>query len=118
MGKRRADLVGYVLFVAGVSALSCGLFMLATGCAVGRTEAGGVVLGVEAGALVETSEQALGSLADAGLAALGIGVPGAGAIALLARKLFRAGTDAAAAKARHEGERAGWDEAVVAGAKA
>jgi hypothetical protein len=34
MGKRRADLVGYVLFVAGVGALSVGLFMLATmpGC--------------------------------------------------------------------------------------
>lgn len=75
-------------------------FCCLLGCAVGRNEAtGGIVLGVEAGKLVETAPQAIAGLVD-------LIVPGAGtavgAIGLAIGAHYRS---------KRKGERDGWDEA-------
>lgn len=75
-------------------------FCLLLGCAVGRNEATGeIVLGVEAGKLVETAPQAIAGLVD-------LIVPGAGtaigAIGLAIGTHYRS---------KRKGERDGWDEA-------
>jgi hypothetical protein len=107
---RRALSAATFLVIAG-----CYLtpLVLAAGCAVGRTDSGGIVFGVEAGTLVDSANHAVGALTEWVLPLVGIGgTGGIGAIAFLARSLMRTAADAAAAKARHAGERDGWDEAV------
>lgn len=73
------------------------------GCAVGRDDAtGAIVLGFEAGRLVETGPQALA-------AAVGSFVPGAAPIVGVITGLLGIGT-AAHYRAKRNGERSGWDE--------
>lgn len=89
-----------------------GVMIAVTGCAVGRRESdGAIVLGFEAGKLVETGNQAIAGAAGALFGPTGIAVSG-GALGLLGivGKLW---ASSAAAKARNAGERAGWEEAAA-----
>lgn len=86
------------------------LIVVMAGCAVGRNEqTGAVVIGFNAGKLVETGNQAIAGAAGALFGPAGVAVSG-GALGLLGivGKLW---ASSAAAKAKHEGERAGWEEA-------
>ena len=77
--------------------------VLLQGCAVGRDDStGAIVLGFEAGRLVETGPQALA-------AAVGSFVPGAAPIVGVITGLLGIGT-AAHYRAKRNGERSGWDE--------
>jgi hypothetical protein len=96
-----------------------GLAMLptTTGCAAGRTDAGGIVLGVEAGRLVDSTNAAAGALADSALTALGVGIPGVGGlVALAVRGITRAGAEkqirTAADSAYEEGRAAAYAAAA------
>jgi hypothetical protein len=87
------------------------LVMLA-GCAVGRNDTTGeVVLGVAAGKLVESTNQALGALTDTALTALGVGIPGAGGLVALAVRGF---TKAGAEKRIRESADAAYEEGRAA----
>ena len=80
------------------------------GCAVGRNEqTGAIVIGFNAGKLVETGNQAIAGAAGALFGPAGIAVSG-GALGVvwIIGKLW---ASSAAAKSKHEGERAGWEEA-------
>ena len=93
-------------------ALTLGFLML--GCAVGRSQEGGVVLGVEAGRLVETTEQAGAVAIETVAQAVGLGGLGLGGIgAVLVRNWKRASERAAQAEGRHTG----WDERELAAAQ-
>ena len=95
----------------GVFASLC---FLVFGCAVGRSEEGGIVLGVEAGRLVETGEQAGAVAVETVAQAIGLGGLGLGGIgAVLVRNWKRASERAAIAEGRH----AGWDERELAAAR-
>ena len=81
----------------------------AFGCAVGRRDTdGAIVLGFEAGKLVETGDQILAAGGQSILSLLGMGAGPAGAIGLLAAKLWK---DAEAEKAKRYAEAKGWEEA-------
>jgi hypothetical protein len=54
------------------------LAVSAVGCAVGKTATGGIVLGVEAGTMVETTNEALASLTEMVLPGLGAVLGGGG----------------------------------------
>lgn len=92
---------------------------LIAGCAVGRNElTGAIVLGFEAGRLVETANQAVATGTEGVLGMLGLGAGPAGAIGVLAAKLYgdkeKARGDARAAEALREGEMRGWNEREAA----
>lgn len=105
-----SEALGILLLVAAI----CGViavFLCLGACAVGRNESTGeIVIGVGAGKLVETGNQAIGAAAGALFGPTGVAVSG-GALGLLGLlgKFWR---DAAAQKARREGEAHGWDEAA------
>lgn len=129
--RRQSNAIGGLLTSAcfwGLVLLTVILIVIAAGCAARPLPEGGVLVGIElpAGANVGLptggGSDALASAASGigGLLAVA-GVPGAGIVgAIIARILSSRGeqhrttlaADAAAARARHEGERAGWDEAV------
>lgn len=87
----------------------CGTMFCLSGCAVGRTNTGGIVFGPELGVLADSINEAAGSLVDAGLTALGIGIPGVGTLAAMGIGWARSHAQARAVAARKEGEDHGWD---------
>ena len=95
--------VGCLVWVLAIAAL-----LLLGACAVGRRELdGAVVIGFEAGKLVETGNQALGALfGPAGLVASG----GAVGVAGIVGKLW---ASAAANKAARAAEEKGWQDAAA-----
>jgi len=106
--RRLTAWVIWFWIVAGLLCLIGPLTM--QGCAVGRRELdGAIVIGVEAGKLVETGNQAIAGAAGALFGPTGIAVSG-GALGLLgiAGKLW---AKSAASSAAHEAERRGWEEA-------
>lgn len=91
--------------IGGLAILAC--TFLVFGCAVGRTQSGGVVVGPELGQLVETTNEALNNIGDAILPGLGVlltavGVPAIG----WARAKARADASEAASDAHDDA----WDE--------
>lgn len=87
------------------TAIVSGLVLAAclSGCAVGRDEStGAIILGIEAGRLVETGPQAIA-------AAVGTFLPGAGPIVGTIAGLLGIG-GAVHYRSKRNGERAGWDE--------
>ena len=96
----------------GLILLSLALFVTACvlqGCAVGRRDVdGAIVLGFEAGKLTETGDQILAAGGTGILSLLGMGAGPAGAIGLLAAKLWK---DAETEKAKRYAESKGWEEA-------
>jgi hypothetical protein len=120
VSKPRLGIALDVLFlVLGLAGLAVVLAWM-LGCAIGRNElTGEVVFGIGLGRLIETANQALGGIADWGLAAMGIGGSGlGGGLVVAIRKAIHykseaATIDAAVAKAKHEGENAGWDSAMA-----
>lgn len=95
-----------ILFALAISAA------WATGCAVGRNEAtGSIVLGFDAGKLVETTDQAIGALGEGLLGALGVAVPGAGVIGIMARR-FITNARENEKRIREEADKA-YDEAAI-----
>lgn len=94
------------LVTLGGPALVALVFLSLSGCAVGRDDAtGAIVLGFEAGRLVETAPQALAGLA-------GSLIPGLGPVVGIVSGLLGIGGTAAAVhyRAKRTGERDGWDE--------
>lgn len=107
-----------VLLLCGLVFLLSLLTLCSAGCVTGRTDDGTVVLGLAFGQpLPESHEQAI--TAAAGTVGTLMGGPVGGALAttvvggILGAFGLRQSSKAAAAQARHEGERAGWDEAVL-----
>lgn len=98
--------------------LCVGLAVGLGACAVGRGPAGEVVAGVEVGVLAETTNElargALGQLAGpwGNLLLAGLGTTGVGGLVAAVVKLGQAKADAAAAKARADGETKGWNDAL------
>lgn len=92
--------------LGGAAFLAVAFLLMLSGCAVGRDDAtGAIVLGFEAGRLVETAPQALAGLA-------GSLIPGLGPVVSLAAGALGIGGTAAAVhyRSKRRGERDGWDE--------
>lgn len=87
-------------------------------CAVGRGPAGEIVVGPKIGELVETSnELARGALSEiagpwGNLLLAGLGTTGVGGLLAAVLKVGQAKAEAAAARARADGEAKGWNDAL------
>jgi hypothetical protein len=100
---RRANTVMVMLIVGGLIMLA-GVLMV--GCAAGKTNSGGIVLGVDVATLPETAGEAVGFIGKFLPPPFGEIAAGAGAL------ILGAGTAAVTARNRRKDADRNWDEAT------